>query len=362
MMTDEELVRRVRQRFPYLDQCVYLNTAAAGVSWSGQGSAAARFYDDAKARGFNGMAQWLEPAAAVRGSIARLLNVNEPEVRFVGSTTEGLHLVASAIQWRSGDEIVVAADEFLSVMRACERAEVAGAIVRRVAIHGEAQRGELLAGAITSATRMLAVSHVHWATGTRVDLRQLASACRRVGALLMVDGVQALGAAPVDLGDTDIYCASVFKWLLSGFGLGLLIVRDRARETLSPAVRGYNNAAPSTELQYSHVNYPGLFALAASLDYLEHEIGWANVYARVAALAEESSQALCRRGLTVVTPTDARAGIVSCQVSDPERLRDALAGRGVYVEAREGLLRVSPHFYNTSADLRALDEALGETV
>src|SRR5215471_13083235 len=155
--------RTLGDRFPYLDECVYLNTAAAGVSWIGQGQAAAEFYDRATARGFNGMSVWRKPAAQVRASIARLLNVREDEVRFVASTTEGLNLVASSLPWRRGDEVVVAADEFPSVIAACERAESMGATVCRVSIAAEADRERALIAAITPATRMLAASHVHWA-------------------------------------------------------------------------------------------------------------------------------------------------------------------------------------------------------
>ena len=63
---DESLWRGVREDFPYLRDCVYLNTAAAGLSWTGQGTAAARFYDEAKSRGFNGMHVWRGAADSVR--------------------------------------------------------------------------------------------------------------------------------------------------------------------------------------------------------------------------------------------------------------------------------------------------------
>ena len=117
--TSREAWGRVRADFPYVEQDVYLNTAAAGLSWTGQGRAAARFYDEAKQRGINGMATWQQAAQHVRTRIARLVGVNEDEIRFVGSTTEGLNLTVSAIPWRAGDEIVVAEDEFPSVIRAC---------------------------------------------------------------------------------------------------------------------------------------------------------------------------------------------------------------------------------------------------
>ena len=334
--------RRVRDEFP-LSRCICLNTAAAGVSWRGQGQAAAAFYDDAKSLGFNGMSRWREMAARARNAIAQLTGCTDSEIRFVASTTEGLNLVASAIPWKSGDEIVFADDEFPSVVSAFERAKDAGAILRRVPVATELEREDALAAAITPATRMLAVSHVHWATGTRVDVARLAALSDRVGAILLVDGVQALGAIPLELGSTHAYCASVFKWVLSGFGLGVVIVREPLQRQLMPAVRGYNNPSPSTELQYSHVNYPGICALAATLEHVESEVGWSGVFARVESLTDMLITELDTRGVPVLTPRRARAGIVSCAIPSPIVCAITRRSRDLRRIAR-GLSAHSPHF------------------
>jgi selenocysteine lyase/cysteine desulfurase len=252
---------------------------------------------------------------------------------------------------------VVAADEFPSVLAACEHAPRAAVTLRRVTVPDEAYREPALLDAITSRTRAVALSHVHWVTGTRVDLERVGDGCGRVGATLVVDGAQALGAVPVTLGDTALYSAAVFKWLISGFGLGVLIVREGVSQTLRPAVRGYNNAVPSHDLQYSHVNYPGIHALGGSLEYLER-LGWDRVYGQVDALWRELHASLTAINVEVVTPPTAHAGIVSCTVPDAPAVKNALAKEHVYVEERAGLLRVSPHFYNTSDDIAAFVERL----
>ena len=351
VMSDE--ARRLRRDFPYVDECVYLNTASAGLSWQGQGTAAAAFYDMAKSRGINGMPLCQTSAAAVRERLARHVSVQPDEIRFAGSTTEALNLVIGAVRWLPGDEVVWTADEFPSVALACESAGRAGATLCPVVVHAEEERLAAILDALTPATRVVAVSHVHWVTGTRLDLVRLSAACHALGAMLVVDGIQALGAVPVDLGETDVYCASVFKWLLSGFGLAVLVVRERVRAELTPGIRGYNNASPSSDLHYSHVNYPGLYALAACLSYLETVVGWETVHRRVRTLTGELAVDLSNRGFRVITPLDARAGIVSFALPgvDPGAVRDTLAKEGIYVEARGGLMRVSPHFYNTSNEL-----------
>jgi selenocysteine lyase/cysteine desulfurase len=166
-----------------------------------------------------------------------------------------------------------------------------------------------------------------------------------------VDGIQALGAIPVTLGDdVDVYCAAVFKWLLSGFGLAVWVVSDRALQMMQPAQRGYENPPPERKLRYSHWNYPGLFALAGSVELLD-EIGWEHVHARVADNSSHLAGGLRSLGYTVATPDDACAGIVSFAVNDPALVSQMLEEREVFVAARGKFLRVSPHFYNTRNEI-----------
>ena len=347
----------VRNDFPYTAECVYLNTAAAGLSWRGQGKAAASFYDGPKARGMNGMADWRARADEARGRVARFMGVSDTEVRFAASTTEGLYLALGAIPFEDGDEIVLPADEFPSVVAACENAPRAAVTLRRVEVRDEASRENALLDAITPRTRAVALSHVHWVTGTRIDLHRVAAACQGVGATLVVDGAQALGAVPIALGEAAFYSASVFKWLVSGFGLAVLVVRESTARALEPGVRGYNNPAPSRELQYAHVNHPGIHALAGSLEYLER-VGWNRIYGHVDALWRELYASVAALNVEIVTPETAHAGIMSCMLPDAREVKDALAAESVFVEERVGLLRISPHLYNTSEDIAAFVERL----
>src|SRR6185295_3225974 len=101
----------VRASFPYLSSCTYLNTASAGLSWRGQGAAAAEFYDVDKSTGINGMNRWRAKADAARAELASLLGVKAHSVHFVGSTTEGLNAIALSMPLGRGDRVVVADDE-----------------------------------------------------------------------------------------------------------------------------------------------------------------------------------------------------------------------------------------------------------
>jgi selenocysteine lyase/cysteine desulfurase len=342
-------IAEVRWQFPYLEETLYLNTAACGLSWSGQGKAAAAFYDQMMARGYDGRDDWRSLAAEVQQQLASLMVVEPEEISFVGSTTEGLNLVTAALSVSAGDRVVLAQDEFPSMQAAVRTLERKGAKVCLIPIPDEERRTETLCDAARGA-RFVGTSHVQWHTGTKVDIKRLGEVCRTEGAILVVDGVQALGATPVNASGCDVYAASVFKWLLSGFGLGILVVRGTIRNELTPCLRGYFNPPPSNELRYGHLNYPGLCALKATLALLEN-IGWKAIFDRTAMLRQRLVAPLADAGVEIVTPPGAAAGILAVRAPDPSKLVNELNQQGVRIEAREGFIRISPHFYNTEDEI-----------
>jgi cysteine desulfurase/selenocysteine lyase len=342
-------VQRIRDSFPYLAQCAYLNTASVGLSWSGEGAAAAEFYE-AKSQGTGAMAVWARKAEAAKRELAALIHVPAASIDFVSSTTEALNLIALGMPLGRGQQVIVAADEFPSVVVPWTHRIKDGVEVVRVAIDEEELRTQRLCEALSPQVRVLAVSHVHWRTGTRVDLVQLRAACRAHDCRLIVDGVQAVGAVPVEAEGVDAYCASVFKWLLSGFGLGFMAVSERLAAELSPVVRGYSNEFPSNSLRYGHMNYPGIFALHATLGYLKG-IGWHRIFERVDMLGRRTLSSLAARGFEVLTPEAAHGGIVSIRHPQASRLVRSLADRSVLVEDADPIIRASAHFYNTEDDI-----------
>jgi selenocysteine lyase/cysteine desulfurase len=278
-------------------------------------------------------------------------------VHFVGSTTEALNLVVLSLPLHAGDKVVFAQDEFPSVVQALSGWQAKGVELIEVPISHEAQRTEALCAAVQPGVRALAVSHVHWRTGTRADIAQLSARCLEFDCRLIVDGVQAVGAVPVRAGVADAYCASVFKWLLSGFGLGFVFVSETLASELQPILRGYSNEPPSQALRYGHINYPGVYALLASLEY-QQSLGWDEIFSRVNDLALRAIAALSSRGFEVITPLAAHGGIVSVRHPEASRVVQALAAEGIFVEDRSGVLRASPHFYNTEEDIEKFVSAL----
>ena len=292
----------------------------------------------------------------VRDKIALWMNVEPDEIYFFSGTTDSLNLIGYSLDWKKGDEIVMADDEFSSVKFAWQVAEKSGARLRKVNIESEHTRERQLLDALNTSTRVLAVSQVHTYTGTRLNLDLLGSACHENGTLFVVDGIHAFGVAPPTMAEVDIYMAGIFKWMLAGFGLGVCVVKRHAHEQLTPGFRGYTNPPPSESLQFAHINSVGVYTLDASLEVLGSMIGWDIVHRRTAWLVQALADELAKADIRIVSPSQARAGIVSFIVNNPESVRLKLQSDNIHVAARGPYLRVSPYFYNSLNDVQILAE------
>ncbi|MZQ89272.1 aminotransferase class V-fold PLP-dependent enzyme [Frigidibacter albus] len=343
--------------FPELRDRVYLDTGSAGLSPVGMGRAAAQFYDEAKATGYRGQAAWQAKAAKVRGDLAVMLSVDPAEIEFLSGTTDALNFVSHSFPWQPGDEVVFAEDDFPSVRLAWLSAERAGAVLKPVPIPSEPERSAALIAAITPRTRLVATAQVQSVSGTRVDLDAIGRACHTQGALFVVDGIHALGATPVPLDHVDVFAAGVFKWMLAGFGLSVCILRPRARALLQPAYRGYLNQSEGDGFQFAHVNYPGLYALEASMEVMGG-IGWDLVHRRTLALVGWLADGLQDLGIELLAPPGQRAGVATLAVPESERVVQALAAHSIHVARKGPLLRATPFFYNSREDVAQFVHAL----
>lgn len=343
--------------FPGLRECVYLDTGSAGLAPAGMGAAAARFYDTAKVLGYRGRGIWQETAARVRSDLSGMLAVDAAEIEFLSGTTDALNLVAHSVPWRAGDEVVFADDDFPSVRLAWLAAERSGAVLKPVRVPSEAERADALIAAITPRTRLVATAHVQSASGTRVDLDRIGQACHAQDALFVVDGIHSLGATPVSLDHVDVFAAGVFKWMLAGFGLSVCVIRPRARALLRPAFRGYLNPGADDGFQFAHINYPGLFALEASIEVMGG-LSWEFIHRRTAALVGWLADDLRGIGIELAAPEGARAGLACLPVTDSAHVSEALAAQSIHVAPKGALLRATPFFYNSREDVARFVGAL----
>ena len=352
-------LQKVRNDFPYRDGWVYLQSAGAGLAFPGAAAAAGQYYVDVAALGCDAQPLWHRPAQSALQRASKLLDVPSEDVGFFRNTSEVINIAANSFQWREGDEIVVMADEYPCNILAWTSAVEQGAKLVQLTPGAAAEREDQMLAAINERTRAVSVAHVHPWTGTKVNLTRLGQACREVDALLIVDGIQALGATEVDLSYVDVYGAGTFKWLMSGFGNAIGVFRERAREQLTPIFRSYANRPPSKGFNYAAPNIPGLYVLDATLAYLD-ELGWDRIHRQIEVLTDRAFTVLRDAGIEPVTPHHSRGGIVGFDVADSTRTAADFQDRQVSVSDKEGRILISPHFYNTEADIDRFGEALSD--
>ncbi len=363
--------------FPVARRWAYLDHAAVAPLPRRSGAVLRAWTLEQEENGVVNWPVWADKLEAIRDRIASLLSADRDEIAFVNSTTQGIGLIAEGFPWRDGDSVVIPAEEYPSNIYAWMNLASRGVSVRLVPSRAGRIWPEDLIEAMDQTTRVLAISHVEFASGFRNDLDRLVEICRVRGVALCVDAIQGFGPLAIDVRRTpiDFLAADGHKWLLGPEGAGLLYVRrdwiDRLRAIgvgWHSVVGSYN--APEIEFRLKpnaqrweggSFNMAGLQALGASLSLLQ-EIGAGAVSKRIldrAAAVRELSARADWRVTGSKRPEDC-SGIVAIEHDDvpAQQAAHALRQQGIVVCARRGKLRISPHIYNDDDDLERLHDAL----
>jgi selenocysteine lyase/cysteine desulfurase len=324
---------------------------------------------------------WVAEVERVRGLAARLIGADASDVAFVKSSAEGLGLVALGLDWRPGDEVVAYEREFPAGVLPWLNLAHLGVRVRFVRDGGrhrfDAADVEELVG---ERTRAVCLGLVNFGNGLRAPVERVAEACRRRGALLLVDATQAAGVLQVDataLG-CDLLVAHGYKFLLSGHGTAICYVHPDLRARLrvpEPGWKTRRTAGPRADTDYSDVEFfedarrfepsipdvASIVGLGASVQ-LFLDLGPAEIQRWAVDLTASASAGLAERGYRVVSSSrpEERSTIISVERDglDADRLEAALREAGVIGAVREGRLRLSLHGYNDESDVERLLAAL----
>jgi selenocysteine lyase/cysteine desulfurase len=359
--------------FPVARRWAYFNHAAVSPLPRRAADALRAWTHQQERDGVVGWSERERRIEAIRDQAARLLGADRDEIAFTGSTSAGIGIVAEGFPWSAGDNVVTAAEEYPSNIYPWMNLANRGVELRLVPTKDGRIWLEDLQSACDGRTRLLALSHVEFASGFRNDLDALVELCHPRRIALLVDAIQGLGPHSIDVRRTpvDFLAADGHKWLFGPEGAGIVYIRRDWINRLRPigvgwhsVVGSYNSPRNDFHLKPSAArweggsfNMPGLFALGASLDLLL-EIGPEAVSARILDRAEAVRELAGRAGWTVVgsrREADRSAIVVLERAGvDPQAAARALRDLGIVVACRRGKLRVSPHLYNNDEDLDRL--------
>jgi selenocysteine lyase/cysteine desulfurase len=311
-----------------------------------------------------------------RAACARLIGAEPAEIALMVNTSYGLNLAARALPFEAGDIVITSDREYPSNIYPWMELEAArGVKLERIPCKGVLPDEDAIVAALDRPrVRGVVLSWVSFATGYRIDLDRIGTACRERGIWFILDAIQGVGATPLDVrsAPVDVVACGGQKWLLSPWGTGFVWLRPDLVQSLRPvdvswmATKCSDDFTRLTDYDFTYrddarrfevitLPYQDFVGLNASLD-LFLEVGLSEVYARVERLAEMIVHwALGRKDVRLVTPSDRerRAGTVAVAPRDPVAASERLTTAGVIHSLREGAIRLSPHFYNTEEEMEA---------
>jgi selenocysteine lyase/cysteine desulfurase len=322
---------------------------------------------------------------SLRQSIATLIQAQPHEISLLGPTSLGLNLVALGINWHPDDEIIYYPHDYPANVYPWIHLTRLG--VRPVALrpqHLGQITPELVFEAITPRTRLVALASCHYLTGYRLDYRTIGAALKKQGILFCLDGIQSLGATPIESAYADFIAADSHKWLLGPLSAGFLYVNKSAAPHCTPALLGsWNVHSPQfiaqSQIQFENggrryepgtLNLCGSIGMAAATNLLL-SIGIPLIHRHIHTLLEPLAHTLHHHGWHVPWlqfPPHAQATILTIHHPQKQlsKIYNQLRQQKIYLSLRHypdgtPALRISPHLYNTQSEIDALLQILLKT-
>ena len=361
-----------RKLFPVTEHYAYLNHAACTPLPQPGVDALARYWHDQSTQGVLSEPYYSEAIEQARHKMAALIGAEPSEIGWVQSTATAIELVAYGLDWREGDNVVTVYGEFPANVYPWLGLKRFGVETRLVQPRNGRVTVDDLALAVDARTRLVSISFVSFLTGIRADLPAIGQLCAERGVLFNVDAIQGLGALRLDVKEVGAHFvgAGAHKWLMGPHGVGMLYINRNVLDSLHPFSANWASVMhrddylnydqpwmPSAaRIEGSTRNMSGLVAFDAVLNLLL-EVGPARIQARIMELTGRLIDGLLSKGYRLVSSTapEERSGIVSFKArGDPMDLLARARSEGIVIAVRLGVVRVSPHFYNTVEEIDRL--------
>ena len=383
-MTIEEIQSDESRRlaeFPVAENTIYLAHAAVCPLPACARDAISQYAADC----VGGDQEDFMPANLLRDTrqlAANLIGAKMREVALVGPTSLGLSFIAQGIDWQPGDNIIVHGDDYPSNVYPWMALQEKGVKLKHLKPSEPGRiEPEDVFELVDSRTRMAALASCHYVSGYRIDIDTIGRELRARGVLVCVDGIQTVGAFPTPVEHVDFLAADAHKWMLGPCASGILYVKEETQERLKPIVQGWHNLRCPDFIALESLNYKpdsrryeagtanllGIVGHRASLAML-NEVGVDRIADDLLAKRDQLVPELLAKGYDVLHAEVRLAnasGIVTFHKpnEDMATLAERLGQAGIKVSLRvmrdgSKLIRLSPHFYNTAAELDRLLENL----
>lgn len=366
----------LRAEFPITQHWAFFDHAAVAPLSKPAQEALHEWAKDITENGDVHHGRWMDRVEEVRVLAGRLINADPLDIAFIKNTSEGMGIVAEGLPWKSGDNVVIAAEEYPANVYPWMNLDHRGVEVRVVPTRDRRIWVKDIRSALDGRTRLVSLSSVEFASGFRNDLDAIGGLCRERGIYFFVDAIQSLGVFPLDARRTpvDFLAADGHKWLLAPEGAGIFYLRRELVERLHPVGIGWNSVINSRAFstidfrlkpnagrwESGSLNVAGITALGASLKLLL-DIGIDAITSRVLELTDYLCERARKAGLEIYSsrrPEDKSSIVSLVSPGDPRELVRRCRQEGVVINQRAGRLRACPHGYNTFAEVDRMMELI----
>ena len=385
-----------RSHFPGMQDCTYLDLGGRGLL-STEVRAAIEAHLDEAMRGRVDKDRLFATTEEARNRFAQLINAEPDEITYTKNISEGLNIVASSLDWKSGDNVIVCPQlEHPNNIYLWLNLQRFGVETRYVNHRDGYMPVDEMIAAIDERTRILTVSSVSFSPGFRTDIDKLGRACRERGVLFLVDGAQSVGVLHTDVkaSNIDALAVSTQKGLLALYGMGYLYVRRPLAEKMTPPYvarfgidmgkadahesdvgdRSFKFMPAARRFDLGNYNFAGVCAANASLELLL-KLGTKNIEAHAVNLAHTLANRFIELGLPVCGGKPGRHigeivtvgsyGSGGDKASSDEKMNKLyahLSANKVKLSMRRGVLRFSFHAYNNMDDVERVLELAKEAI
>lgn len=366
---------RERGYFPIVNEKIQLSSCSQSALSMQVQEAIAAYVDTLRYTGMD-WNLWMDKVEEAKGQFARLINASPEEIAVLSSVSDCASSVATALDF-SGErnQIVTTEMDFPSIGHVWLAQQKRGAQVQFIPSADSVIPLAYYSESVNEQTLITSIPHVSYYNGFKQDVQQIAQIVHEKGSYLFVDAYQSAGSVQIDVKamDIDFLAAGVQKYMLGIPGIAFLYVRKEVAEKLTPVVTGWFGRVSPFAFDIKHLDFaqaarrfetgtPPMingYAAAASIGML-NEIGVDRIEAYLQSLSRTAIAYAQEKGLRVMSPLDlsqkaANTAIFIPQASTAEAI---LKEKGILVSARNDVIRIAPHFYNTEQEVKAAIDAL----
>jgi selenocysteine lyase/cysteine desulfurase len=368
----------LRKEFPVLRRKTYLNSGSYCALANEVRAAFDAYMEDRLLVGAN-WDVWVTKNESVRKLTATLLNASPDEIAVTASVSAGLNALASAMHFTGPRNKVVVSDfEFPTNAQIWHAQEPRGARVVHVPRAADGYiPAEMFEKAIDEQTQLVAITHVCFRNGAKLDIPGIVRLARAKGARVLLDCYQSVGSLDMDVKalDVDFAAGGMLKYLLGTAGIGFLYAKDSCVQSLLPTNSGWFAQAQITAMDIT-ANRPApnarrfeagtppvvnCYAAEAGLKLLL-KVGTPAIEKRNYALTRRCMQRLEEIGWPSITPTqdERRGATIAVPSRDSARLSAELMKHDIVTSYRDDNVRASFHFYNNDDDVESFIAAMKE--